>query len=145
MTVPKWTITRREDPDSNTLFDVELENNPLVLFHVSQAHNLTSILDGGFRSAVDLGTGPLPFVSYSKSSNQWSIYAKYPANGDWVIFAVRFDTLDLPGIRVNHADVFVQPAIQPAILGYCEIPNGYPHKQNANVEIGQEHGGSLGV
>ena len=126
MTVPKWTITHRDDPDSNTLFDAELESDPLVLFHVSPAHNLSSILDGGFRSASELGTGPLEFVSYSKSSNQWSIYAKYPANGDFVIFAVRFETLDRPGIRVNLADVHVLPAIQPAILGYCEIPNGYP-------------------
>ena len=126
MPKPRWEIVRPTDEDDNALFMKELEDDPMVLFHVSPASNLASISTDGFRSAADLATGILRSVSYSKTSRSWNTITGYPATRDFVIFAVRFDTLDQQGIQVNSSDIHVfRREIQPTILGYCELPNGY--------------------
>jgi len=132
MAIPRWNIVRRADPDDTALFDQELEEDPLILFHATPASNLLSIEANGFRSAADLGiVDGLNSVSYSKSSTYWNLVTEYPAKADFVMFAVRFNTLNQVGIRVNPSDVHVDNwrEIRPQILGYCEIPCGYCHPQ----------------
>lgn len=128
MALSRWSIVRRGSPDDFALFPEQLEDDGLVLFHVSPASNLTAIDASGLRSAADLGfAGGLDSVSYSKRSTYWSLVTGYPAKADFVILAVRFVTLNDPGIRVNASDIHVDDwrRIQPTILGYCEIPCGY--------------------
>lgn len=130
MSISRWEIVRRLDPDDTALFAQEFEEDPLVLFHTTRASNLSLIEAQGFRSAADLGVQDgLHSVSYSMSSRYWSLVTGYPADADFVIFAVRFNTLDLPGIRVGQSDVHIDiwQEIRPEILGYCEIPEGYHH------------------
>ena len=130
MKIPQWDPVPPTEANENCLFKQELEDDPLVLFHVSPAHNLCPIASHGFRSAAEIGTGVLTSVSYSKSSKSWNTITGYPAKQDFVIFAVRFDTLDQPGIKVNPSDIHVyRQEIQPTILGYCEIPIAYPQSK----------------
>lgn len=121
-----WTPARQPGGDAQALFEDNLERDPLVLFHVSPARNLQSILKNGFRSAAELGVGTLTSVSYSKKSEAWSVLTGYPTDDDYVVFAVRFQSLSEPGITVNVSDINVyRPDIQPEILGFLELPAGY--------------------
>lgn len=121
-----WTPARKPGSDEQALFKDDLEFAPLVLFHVSPARNLQSILENGFRSATELGVGTLTSVSYSKKSDAWSILTSYPTNDDYVVFAVRFKSLTEPGIKVNVSDIHVyHPDIQPEMLGFVKLPAGY--------------------
>lgn len=115
-------------PDQNKgyrLFPLELEQDPLVLFHVSSKSNFEPITKQGFKAAP-----PLESVSYTKGSEQCLTYrALAGPPEEKVAFAVRFQSLDAPGIVVNNADIHVyDERLQPEIVGYCFIPLDYRHR-----------------
>lgn len=108
------------------LFRPELEDDPLVLFHITPKRNLEGIMAKGFLSGAELGTGELRSVSYAKRSVGCLAKIGNVVDEDSVVFAVRFETLDKDGITVNESDIHVcRRDIQPAILGHCELPSGY--------------------
>ncbi len=119
------------------LFPDELENDPLVFFHITPSENFDSIIKRGFLFASTLGKEepicfyPLMSVSYAKNSSSCLTHRGENSAHDNVIFVVKFETLnlsDIEGITINPSDIHVRnEAIQPQILGYCIVPQAYIH------------------
>jgi hypothetical protein len=108
------------------VFNSELENNPLVLFHQTLKQNFDSIISNGFLSAAHLHTGEIESVSYAIRSSGCFANKGTKITEDLVVFAVEFNTLDKAEIVVNDSDIHVyNNEIQPTILRYCELPKGY--------------------
>ena len=125
-TLQKFELVTPTELNSYCVFERKLEDDPLVLFHLTPKSNYDSITENGFLSAASLGTGDLPSVSYAKQSSGCFANKGVIAEEDLVIFAVRFETLEQEGVAVNLSDIHVcKDEIQPVILGYCEVPKGY--------------------
>ena len=109
------------------LFPLELENDPLVLFHGTLQKNLNPILKDGFKAFP-----PKTSVSYAKSSTYSLTHLftnQRTLTEDAVVIAVRFETLEQQGIQNNLSDIHVNKhEIQPTIIGYCTVPINYEHK-----------------
>lgn len=123
----KWNLITPSEENRYCFFPKELEDDPLVLFHITPKGNLDSITTKGFLSAEKLGEeNGLPSVSYAMRSSSCLAHIGNHASEDMVIFAARFSTLEQRAIKVNPSDVHVfDQDIQPVILGYGEIPKGY--------------------
>lgn len=110
-----------------SLFEEELESDPLVLFHTTAKKNYESIIADGFKARH-----PLKSVSYAKKSVYCLTHLftnKSRIEEDAVVIAVRFNTLTQEGIKDNHSDIHVyKPEIQPEIIGFCVVPTTYEHK-----------------
>ena len=122
----KYEFVTPSEENSYCIFKSELEENPLVLFHLTPKRNFESIISKGFRSAAELKTGEIESVSYAKRSSGCFANKGNQMIEDVVVFAVEFDTLDKAEIMVNCSDILVyNKDIQPAILGYCELQSGF--------------------
>lgn len=121
-----WELISPTEENSFCLFEQALEDNPLVLFHATPKRHFDSIANSGFRSAAELGSGELSSVSYAKRSSSCLTHIRNDVKEAYVVFAVKFDTLQQQGIQDNPSDIHVyKREIQPYILGYCEIPKGF--------------------
>ena len=108
------------------VFDPQWESDPLILFHMSDPANLQSILQGGFKSAADLGSGELQSVSYAKKSSGCFAHLGTTLTAPKIIVAVRFSPSQLKEVTDNPSDIHVyKPHLQPEIVGYCELPSGF--------------------
>ena len=126
-TIEKWDLVTPTEDNDHCVFGHELEDNPLVYFHLTRKSNLDSIISKGFLSAAELGVGVLSSISYSKQSSGCFANKGNIIHEDLIVFAVKFNTLHLDGIEKNCSDIHVRDKdIQPVILGYCELPKGYP-------------------
>lgn len=124
--LPRWEPVPPSEQNGYSLFSQELETDPLVLFHATPKRHLNSIAASGFRSAAALGVGTLPSVSYAKRSSSCLAHVGNQVQEDYVVFAVRFQTLQQQGVADNASDIHVyKPEIQPQILGYCELQKGF--------------------
>ncbi|MGZ4955814.1 MAG: hypothetical protein ACXV8Q_11930 [Methylobacter sp.] len=122
----RWELILPTEENGFSLFAKELEDNPKVLFHATPKRYFDSIANSGFCSAAELGTGELSSVSYAKRSSSCLAHIGNGVKEDYVIFAVEFDSLAQQGIKDNPSDIHVnRKEIQPHILGYCEIPEGF--------------------
>ena len=93
---------------------------------MTPASNLKSIIDNGFKSAKELGTGELDSVSYANRSS--GCFANLGSNlkAEHVIFAVRFQQEALNEIVVNQSDIHVyKKNLQPERLGIVYLPAGF--------------------
>ena len=125
-TIPKYEVVTPNEENGYCIFQAKLENNPLVLFHLTPKRNFDSIISQGFLSASELETGELESVSYAKKSSACFANKGNEITEDLVAFAVEFNTLEKVGIVVNSSDIHVYKRdIQPTIQGYCELPRGY--------------------
>lgn len=115
--------------DNNySLFAGALEQDPLVFFHATPKNNLGSILKHGFKSSFDLGTGQLASVSYAKNSSSCLAHIGTDIAQEFLVFAVRFETIKVPEIIENMSDIHVFSSnVQPSLLGYCEISKGFKY------------------
>ena len=112
--------------NSYCIFEETWEENPLILFHMTDKSNLSNIQLQGFRSAAELGTGSLESVSYSKNSSGCFANLGNTISNDSVVFAVEFDTLCVNGIEDKCSEIHVYIIeVQPSIKGYCELPKGF--------------------
>lgn len=113
------------------VFPDELEDAELVLFHATAAENRQSIIDAGFRIPDPTGVAGLPSVSFAKRSIAALTHAMTMRNsrpGPYCILAVRYESLDRQGLKINISDVHdytLDPA--PAIIGFCIVPESYAH------------------
>lgn len=122
----RWELITPTEENSFCLFEQALEDNPLVLFHATPKRHFHSITKSGFRSATELGLAELSSVSYAKRSSSCLAHIGNDVKEAYVVFAVEFDTLQQQGIKDNPSDIHVYKSeIQPHILGYCEIPEGF--------------------
>lgn len=109
-----------------SLFQEALEQDPQVFFHTTAKRNLEAIANQGFKSSLDLGSGQLASVSYTKKSSSCLAHIGTEITDEFVVLAVRFETLDATKIVVNMSDIHVFSAdILPSIIGYCDIPKGF--------------------
>lgn len=112
--------------NSYCVFEAAWEDDPLILFHMTAATNLNGILENGFLSAEALGIGELTSVSYAKKSSGCFSNLGSIVNIDQVVIAVKFESLNEQGIVNNPSDIHVYDRnIQPEILGYCNLPQGF--------------------
>ena len=103
------------------IFDQELEDNPLILFHTTPLRNVESIIQNGFQFGPDLKS-----VSYAKRSSSCLAHRGTNVTEDHAVFVVEFKSLDQQGIVVNQPDIHVyKEEIQPIIIGYCIVPKDY--------------------
>jgi len=122
----KYEAITPNEENRYCIFEPELENNPLVLFHLTLQQNFNSIISRGFLSSSELNKGNLTSVSYAKNSSGCFANKGTRVTEDLVVFCVEFETLKQPGIVVNQSDIHVyKKEIQPTIIGYCEIPEGF--------------------
>lgn len=126
---PEWEMINPTENNQYSLFNIEFEENELILFHTTPFRNLKSILTEGFKSEYQLSGGGLRSVSYAKRSSlclyHFSLQSK---KEDYVVFAVRFESISKIGIRNNNADIHVDYIdIQPEILGYCRIDKSFSY------------------
>lgn len=116
------------EENNYSLFAGALEHDTLVFFHVTPKKNLCSILKDGFKSSFDLGTGQLASVSYAKKSSSCLAHLGRDIAQDFLVFAVRFETIEVPEIVENMSDIHVFGTnVQPSLIGYCEIPKGFKY------------------
>jgi hypothetical protein len=108
------------------VFRPEWEQDPEVFFHMTDCSNLQSILQDGFKSAAALGKDGLESVSYAKKSSGCFANQGTGLPTPQVVIAVRFSSCDLKEVVDNLSDIHVyKSCIQPAVLGYCELPSGF--------------------
>lgn len=111
------------------VFPLELEDDPLVLFHGTKLSNFASIVAEGFKRGIDVGT-TLMSISYAKESSaaltHWIGRRKVGEEG--VIFALRFPTFD--GLSEEIQIVYDRKVVptQPMLIGYVVVPAGYVHR-----------------
>ena len=124
----KWNLITPNESNRYCIFKEELENDPLVLFHATPKENFDSICSHGFQSAKKLNLSEIRSVSYAKRSSGCINHIGTPAPKDFVVFAVKFETLEHNKIVINTSDIHVYDEnIQPRILGYCEVPKDYTY------------------
>lgn len=120
----EWSALVPTEGNAYCLFAGELERDPLVLFHATPHRHKDSIVCGGFQSASSLGVGELQSVSYAKKSSTCLAYVGRSVSEDYVVFAVRFESLDR--VANNESDIHVYDhSIQPKILGFCVLKAGF--------------------
>ncbi len=110
------------------LFPKALEDDALVLFHATPAENLQAIMEEGFRADPQQTSG-LSSVSFAKQSVSALSHAmtrRGDASIEFVVLAVRYDSLEHKHITVNVSDIHdyrLDPP--PQIVGKCVIPAAY--------------------
>lgn len=103
------------------LFPDELENDDLVAFHGTAETNLQSIIDNGFTFAATLQS--LSFAKSSAFALSYACNARSDASPRGCVLAVRFDSLDRPGIVAETSIIHVYKLDeQPKVIGYCVVP-----------------------
>ena len=131
------TITQHVFPDNPSssgycVFPKALEEDDLVLFHATPAENRDAILRDGFRIPDPEGVVGLPSVSFGKKSvtaltHAMNMRANRP--GAYCIIAVRYDSLDRTGLKVNLIDIHDYTLCPPPkIIGYCTVLETYDHR-----------------
>jgi hypothetical protein len=119
-----YEFTMPIEENGYRLFEEELENNPLILFHTTPIRNRESIIANGFMSGPSLQS-----VSYAYNSSCCLTHRGQDVNDDHVVFVVEFESLDVFGITRNPSDIHVNlKDIQPTIKGYCVVPKEYKHR-----------------
>ncbi len=123
----KYNLIQPTESNRFSLFAADLEDDQNILFHATPKVNFEEILDEGFLSASEKGTGILKSVSYAFRSSGCLAHLNGRFDQDFVVFAVRFEDLNQKGIVINPSDVHVYSGIQPEIVGYCEIPKDFSY------------------
>jgi hypothetical protein len=108
------------------IFDTELEDDPLVLFHATPAENYDSIIKNGFKPGIVTGKSILTSVSFAHKSS--SVLGMAGNQQEYCIFAVRYQLDALSSTRDGNwcrYDDNLNPP--PEIIGYCIVPTDYQH------------------
>lgn len=107
------------------LFSDDLESNELVFFHGTAEANLQAILDHGFKPKPPLET--ISFSNTSELALKYACDARGPASLNGCVIAVRFDSLDGPGVKQEYDCLLVHPTLgpKPTVFRYCVVPSDY--------------------
>lgn len=126
MQIIEYEIINPTEENHYCIFNNDLENDPLILFHLTSQNNFDSIKSKGFLSSAELCGGELTSVSYAKNSSGCFANKGNVITENSVIFCVKFETLNMLGITENTSDIHVfKKEIQPSIIGFCKLPNGF--------------------
>ena len=106
------------------VFSDELENDPLIAFHGTALQNLNPILEDGFAFTRELQS--LSFARRSALALKYASEARTRDSPEGCILVVRFKSLEVPGIAVEHSIIHVYKLNeQPAVIGFCTVPSSY--------------------
>lgn len=123
-TPKEYPFEGADEENGYRLFPVDLENDDHVAFHGTAEANIRSIIDNGFTFA-----GSLQSLSFAKSSTfalKYACDARTEASPNGCVLAVRFVSLDRPGIMVETSIIHVYKLEeQPKVIGYCVVPANY--------------------
>ena len=130
----KMSLCEYEFPSSPAeqsyrIFPPEIENDPAIYFHGTNAENLPSIRRSGFRMPPP--DNP-PSVSYSSNSSFCLGIAcekRTVAAPKGCVIAVRYPDLDRPSL-VRFGTIMHDYTLdsQPEIVGWCIVPEAYQHR-----------------
>ncbi|HZL67370.1 MAG TPA: hypothetical protein VFC29_08570 [Candidatus Limnocylindrales bacterium] len=122
--IKQYPFGRANAENDYRLFPDELEDDEQVFFHGTAEANLESIVGGGFKIQ-----GALPSVSFAKTSAvplRYACEARSPASPNGCVIAVRFGSVDRPGIARESFGLHVYTFDpQPVVIGYCIVPADY--------------------
>lgn len=108
------------------LFDDDLEEDKLIVFHATPARNLDGILTDGLHPGAKFG-GNLNTISYGETSKDAMVHRHYSdtkTTEDWVVLALKFETRD--ELYEDHGTLRSGPLRkQPEVIGVMKIPAGY--------------------
>jgi hypothetical protein len=108
------------------LFDDDIEEDELIVFHATPAKNQDGILADGLHPGAKFG-GNLKTISYGETSRDAMIHRHYcdtKTTEDWVVLVLKFETRD--ELYNDHGTLRSGPLKkQPAIIRMMEIPAGY--------------------
>ncbi|ANV85043.1 hypothetical protein AWQ21_12060 [Picosynechococcus sp. PCC 7003] len=122
----QFDLIKPTEENHYCVFSSDLEHDPKIFFHVTQAINFNKIIKSGFQSAKQLGVGVLESVSYARHSSSCLAHLGCEVDENLVIFAVCFTEEQLKHVTCNPSDIHVhKKKIQPTIVGYVCIPEGY--------------------
>lgn len=122
----KFDLIQPTEANKYSLFRSDLEDNSEILFHATSKDNFDAIKENGFRSAQDLNGGILESVSYAFRSSACLSHLNGHFDKEYVVFAVKFENLEILEIIKNPSDIHVYRGVQPAeVIGYCEIPSDF--------------------
>lgn len=127
-----YPFPRNPSANDYCVFPSELENDPCVLFHATPSENFAEICSEGFKIPVVLAPTGLASVSFAKRSVgalSHAMMRRKSSPGEYVVFAVRYKSLDYHHISNNISDIHdykLDPA--PQIIGFCRIPLSYEHR-----------------
>lgn len=114
------------------VFPARLEDDELVFFHATPAENFEAIVQQGFRipdPAAKIGLASVSFAKRSREALTHAVIKRGAQQRSFVIFAVRYNTLNRPGLKLNEIDIHDYTLVPPPeLIGYCRIPETYVHK-----------------
>ena len=124
----KFDLIQPTESNRYSLFRSDLEDNSDILFHATSKDYFDSIKENGFRSAHELNGEGLESVTYAHRSSACLSHLNGKFDKEYVVFAVRFESLKIKEIVVNLSDIHVYRGVQPAeVIGYCEIPLNFSY------------------
>lgn len=126
-TIQKFETFMPNPESNNCVFDLALENDNHIFFHLTPKVNLESIIVKGFLSATELNLDKIDKLeSVSYASNSASCFANklLEDDKDYVVLIVKFNSSDIAKNTRHGSDIVIYDnnKIQPTILGYGEIP-----------------------
>ena len=110
------------------VFPASLEDDPDVFFHGTNAINLESILNEGFRFPPAGRARSISFHSDSALCLSYACDKRTPEAPEGCIIAVRYSRPHRRGL--NQSGTFLLDhtlETQPEIVGWCIVPAGYDH------------------
>ncbi|AMG07227.1 hypothetical protein WJ038_08325 [Vibrio parahaemolyticus] len=124
----KFDLIHPTESNRYSLFTSDLEDDSKILFHATPTENLNSIKNKGFLSSHELYGSGLESVSYAFRSSSCLAHLNGKFDKGYVVFVVRFESLEVKEIVVNPSDIHVYRRFQPTeIIGYCEIPLNFSY------------------
>jgi len=111
------------------VFPLELEDNPLVVFHGTALANFDAIVAVGFKRGIDAGA-TLESISYAKGSSSALTHwiGRRMVGQDGIILALRFESFQGLHEEVQIVYDYKTVPTQPEIIGYVVVPATYVHQ-----------------
>lgn len=111
------------------VFPLELEDNPLVVFHGTALANFAAIVAEGFKRGIDVGA-TLESISYAKGSSSALTHwvGRREVAQDGIILALRFESFQGLHEEAQIVYDYKTAPTQPKIIGYVVVTAAYCHR-----------------
>ena len=128
MDFDEYPFPSQPDVTGYCVFPPELEDDQLVLFHATPVSNADSIVKDGFKIPDNSELVSVSFAKRSVGALTHAMNKRQTEPGEYIIFAVRYQSLDREGLSNNLCDIHdykLDP--MPQIIGSCVVPTSYQH------------------
>jgi hypothetical protein len=111
------------------VFPASLENDPDVFFHGTNAENLESIFQDGFKFPPPDRARSVSYNSNSALCLGYACEQRTPEAPQGCIIAVRYERPHRPGLNQSGTVLHDHTLeTQPHIVGWCIVPADYYHR-----------------